>query len=198
MNAVRLFFSEKNLTHRHVVVMGAGMGGLIQSCLDAGVPMDCITAIERNPTGVYMIRHRFPQLGQLVEGDATDVVSWKALHARGFPQLIVLEMMGGIGCNEAMPEICAAVRLNLTSVWGAEASAAIFMPSSLDILVGRPPVDNKEFSMVHDDLESNRLLLVWRALIIFDYIRLVYQSPNCPPAPTSFPTPQKVNTCTSH
>jgi len=163
LNAVRLFFAEKNLTPRHVVVMGAGMGGLIQSCLDAGVPIDCITAIERNPTGAYMIRLRFPQLGQLVEGDAIDVASWKTLHARGCPQLIVLEMMGSIGCNEAQPEICAAARLHMASVWGAGASAAIFMPESLDILVGRPPVANKEFSLAHEDLESDHLLLVWRS-----------------------------------
>jgi len=148
--------------------MGAGMGGLIQSLLAAGVPLRCITAIERNPTGVFMIRHRYPQLGQLVHGDATDVASWKALHARGCPQLIVLEMMGSIGCNEAMPEICAAARLHMNSVWGAEASsAAIFMPESLDILVGRPPAASNEINMVQEDLQCNHLLLVWREALTF-------------------------------
>ena len=127
--AVRLFFALREADTKHVLVMGAGMGGLIRACRDVGgVPLRCITAIERNAAAVGAIRKLFSQLAQLVHGEATALATWMQLSAHCPPDIVVLEMMGSIGCNEAQPEICATARKVRTSFTTTSPTPSMFLP----------------------------------------------------------------------
>lgn len=97
-----------------VLVVGPGRGPLLEMVMDHALEQDTITVVEKNPKCIPFLRgicRKMPEV-ELVHGDCRDLPDLSSYD------LVVSELLGSFGCNEACPEIL-----------GFD-SAAVFIPQS--------------------------------------------------------------------
>ena len=131
----------------------------MRACLQgAGSRKVHITAIEKNPTGIRIMRERFSEKQEVSvwEGNVTDAQIWREVAAttREAPRVVMLEMMGSIGCNEAQPETCAEITRQIGCQWGREAAKQlVYMPRELVTIICEPGTGNVAYSRLREHLE---------------------------------------------
>ena len=134
---------------RHVVVIGAGQGGIVNAAAEAGIPPEQISAIEHNPAAFRVLTEKFPRVNAVL-GNACHVAVWqqlRELYAEP-PTVIAMEMMGSLACSEAMPEVAVGANRCVEAVWGELGKHVIYIPNRLVVLCLRS----------HEFPEAERLL----------------------------------------
>ena len=126
---------------QHVVVVGAGFGGLADQVAhrrQARRPVH-LTLIEHTAVAIEHLRTswRCPNRQSRVHlfgADATEASTWQQVQREvGLaPTLIVSELLGSAGDNEGHPEILAAVAACISKVW-PDAAPPQYMPRSLHL-----------------------------------------------------------------
>lgn len=85
-----------------ILVIGPGRGPLLESVVRYSVEDDVVVAVEKNPICISTLESKntssWNNRVQLIEGDVRQVLE-------GSYNLIVSELLGSFGCNEACPEI---------------------------------------------------------------------------------------------
>lgn len=118
----------------NVYVMGAGAGGIVESCYKAinGRPAR-LFAVEKNPTGVQILDQRNADEWELkvtiIQSDMREI------RSQGLPvaDIIVSELLGSFGDNELSPECLMGINPDLTSretIWIPESYTSYIAPFS--------------------------------------------------------------------
>lgn len=109
--AIALAMLDLRLKHRHidVLVVGPGRGPLVSRVLTHAREGDSITAIERNPKCIDLLKTR----NETEWSGRVTVVHGDARNHSDHHHLVVSELLGSFGCNEAAPEVLKALRCDV-------------------------------------------------------------------------------------
>lgn len=105
-NAIEMALSD--LSHAcariKILVIGPGRGPLLQIVMKYARASDRVVAIEKNPKchpTLARLCEQGPSNVQLLKGDVRDM----SRHQLSSFQLVISELLGSFGCNEAAPEV---------------------------------------------------------------------------------------------
>lgn len=103
----------------NILVVGPGRGPLIESSLLATAVTRCkttITAIEKNDNAVNTLQSRFAGRGvRIIHGDMREMVGEGKVIPPQTIDIIVSELLGSLGDNEASPECLQQVQIASTT-----------------------------------------------------------------------------------
>lgn len=140
-----------------ILVIGPGRGPLLRSVIKCLQELDSVVAVEKNPACRQILQGICadnPQQVQLVIGDIRECSELDKFH------LVVSELLGSFGCNEACPEILDLFR----------ASSAVMIPQQVSSFV-HPALVGIDFSSVNSPVlcEASSAYSIFEPQKVFEF-----------------------------